>query len=420
MVAKSFLAVLPFIALLSNPAFTQPNAPKTSPAPSTHIVGTIGDSITVCVAYVLSFDKMVFAKSGSLSWPFSADLSFTVDALDSINGVNYHGTSDKSAAASTFTETQSAASRVSDFVTVTIPASVYRITAEIRDDNQRITYLTAALRRDFTANDSADVLAVVFLDSLSGRTYYPSARDDAAPFPLRVRFLVLTKANDSRPLSISVLRKDGSLVGLCPVVDSTRGRLQPVSEGSSFYLSEVADPSCSLYLGELPVDTLSEGNYELRLSRGENASIHLFNYYWADKPLTLRNIPLAVSLLKYIAPDSVYSEINSGSSEEIMSKFNAFWKSHDPTPATAFNELEAEYYRRADYAFEEFKSVGNRNGAATDRGKAYMLFGKPESVKREYRSDGTYEIWTYLNLKRNLVFKEQGFGEFKLYQTEQL
>jgi len=100
--------------------------------------------------------------------------------------------------------------------------------------------------------------------------------------------------------------------------------------------------------------------------------------------------------------------------------FDAYWDSKDPTPATAYNELEAEYYRRADYAVEAFKTVGTTNGAETDRGKAYILYGKPDIIRREYRTDGTYDVWHYPNLGRNIVFRQRGFGDFELYQTEKL
>ncbi len=56
----------------------------------------------------------------------------------------------------------------------------------------------------------------------------------------------------------------------------------------------------------------------------------------------------------------------------------------------------------------------------TDRGKMHIPYGKPDSTKREDRDDGPFQIWSYLDLKKGLAFREQGFGEFKLYRTENL
>ncbi len=139
---------------------------------------------------------------------------------------------------------------------------------------------------------------------------------------------------------------------------------------------------------------------------------------WLDKPFTLLNFTLTHSLFKYISPDSMYSNINSGGRGQIREKFDSFRKSHDPTPGIAFNRLEAEYHEREDYTFEHYRSFATRKGAATNRGKTYVLFDKPESVRREFRSDWASEIWNCPNLQRSLVFKEENFGEFKLCQTE--
>lgn len=181
----------------------------------------------------------------------------------------------------------------------------------------------------------------------------------------------------------------------------------------------------SLYIAKFDVDTLQEGIYTIKISplheanaKYKSAMVH-FSYLWLDKPFTLENLDSALLLLKYIVNDSIYSYISSGSQQEEKEKFDEYWKSRNPIPNTAFNPLEAEFYERADYACEHFNTISENNGAATDRGKAYILFGKPASIKREFLQDGTYETWYYPNEKKSLVFKEEGYtGDFKLYKTE--
>ena len=418
MVAKSVLGVILFVLAPSGSAFSQTGESREKIPFSTWIVGSSRDSITICAAYALPFNKIIFTRSGDTSSQFAESLSFSVDALDSVAGINYHQSHRKRVTAHTFAESQSDTTRVTDCVTLTLPRSVYKMSAEVRDDAQNISYLNTALTKHFPGPDSSGILDVLLLDSLSDNRYYPVIRDSVAPFPSNIHILILTESTDSLPLSISLATMDGREIMHAPAPARYAERLKPVSEGNEFYLSGLADSTRMAYVAELQMDSLNEGSYELNLSRGGRVVSYLFRYLWLDKPLTLRNFTLALSLLKYIIPDSTFSEINSGSDTEIRSKFDTFWKSHDPTPSTGFNELEAEYYARADYAYEQFGSLGTRNGAATDRGKSYILFGKPERVSREFRSDGTYEIWSYTNLKRSLVFKEQNFGEFKLYRTE--
>ena len=420
MVAKSFLGVVPTLLFLSSSAFTQPKGLSESAASSTWVLGANTDSVTMCVAYELPYRKIIFTKSNDSPSRFSAQLSFSVDALDSVRGINHRCSARKDVTARSFDETRSDSRRAADFVTVTLPRSVYNINMELRDDPQKISYLNTVVRKHFLPRDSSEVLSVIFLDSLSGENYYPAISNDVAPFPHRIRLLVLSKAKTTLSASLSNKSLERPEV-TCEVPLTFAGdRLQPLRGVDGFFMSDSKDSSGAFYLGVIPIDTLTEGNFELKLSQAGRTTVYPFKYLWLDKPSSLRDATMALSLLKYIIPDSLYAEITSGSDKEIEEKFDSFWKAHDPTPGTAFNELEAEYYERADYAFEQFRSIGTRNGAATDRGKAYILFGKPESVKREYRSDGTYEIWNYPNLKRSLVFREKGAGDFMLYQTEKL
>jgi GWxTD domain-containing protein len=55
-----------------------------------------------------------------------------------------------------------------------------------------------------------------------------------------------------------------------------------------------------------------------------------------------------------------------------------FWQRRDPTPDTEENEYKEEYYRRIAYANEHF---GARvPGWKTDRGRMYIMYGKPDSI----------------------------------------
>jgi GWxTD domain-containing protein len=56
----------------------------------------------------------------------------------------------------------------------------------------------------------------------------------------------------------------------------------------------------------------------------------------------------------------------------------AFWQRRDPTPDTEENEFKEEHYRRIAYADERF-AAGIR-GSRTDRGRIYIMYGKPDSI----------------------------------------
>ena len=115
--------------------------------------------------------------------------------------------------------------------------------------------------------------------------------------------------------------------------------------------------------------------------------------------------------------DKEFDEVNEGSDCEIKKKLYEFWKKHDPTPYTAYNEAMTEYYNRVDYAFFNFQTTLRNDGALTDRGKIYILYGKPDSMDRNLTENSTFEIWKYTKLNKKIKFQTQSTGDFKLIEV---
>lgn len=166
------------------------------------------------------------------------------------------------------------------------------------------------------------------------------------------------------------------------------------------------------------LDTLDliEGFYKIHW--GNNLSREkVFIVKWIDKPEYLKDIDKAIHIMNYLFENNNVLNKYYADKDELRKKFFDVWKKFDPTPTTPFNELIAEFYRRADYASLEFKSVSQSDGAQTDRGKIYIIYGPPTKIERTFSKDGrAIEIWTY-NLSREIkftFFDENKNGDFKL------
>lgn len=106
--------------------------------------------------------------------------------------------------------------------------------------------------------------------------------------------------------------------------------------------------------------------------------------------------------------------------EEDRGRFKElFWKARDPIPETPGNEFQAEYYQRRTYA-ENFL-----NGVESDRGRIYILLGKPDE-KTDFvghQSLVECQLWSYETKDRSglppfmyfVFFKPNDVGEFQLY-----
>jgi GWxTD domain-containing protein len=91
----------------------------------------------------------------------------------------------------------------------------------------------------------------------------------------------------------------------------------------------------------------------------------------------------------YIITDEERAAFRQLSNDEERDNFiEAFWQRRDPTPDTEENEYKEEHYQRIAYANEHF--AAGVPGWRTDRGRIYIVFGKPDEIE-SHPSGGSYE-----------------------------
>jgi len=136
---------------------------------------------------------------------------------------------------------------------------------------------------------------------------------------------------------------------------------------------------------------------------------------WIDKPSSLMNSEFAIKMLKYMTTEDDINKILGVKEKNYTKELFKYWKKYDPTPLTQYNEVMSEYYRRVDYATEKFSALSNKKGFDTDRGKIYIMFGKPKRIERSSDSEGKIvETWYYDQQKKFIFVDKQGTGEFPL------
>ncbi len=164
---------------------------------------------------------------------------------------------------------------------------------------------------------------------------------------------------------------------------------------------------------------LSEGELTINIAGDKDskptATFHK-KVIWFNKPFSLINPELAIKFLKYMEDDSVIDSLLDFKKDEYSKVLFNYWKRFDPTPETAFNELMKEYYTRIDYSMKNFSSISGRKGIDTDRGKIFILYGKPsETIRSSNQRGKVVETWVYKNPNRKFIFvDETGTGEYKL------
>lgn len=105
-----------------------------------------------------------------------------------------------------------------------------------------------------------------------------------------------------------------------------------------------------------------------------------------------------------ITPEERQAFLQLSNDEERDQFIEQFWLRRDPTPDTPENEYKEEHYARIAYANEHF--AAGIPGWRTDRGRIYIMFGKPDEID-SHPSGGLYN--------RNI---EEGGGTTSTYPFE--
>lgn len=164
---------------------------------------------------------------------------------------------------------------------------------------------------------------------------------------------------------------------------------------------------------------LNEGDAKFLIkTSNEKPSEFKCNVFWSNKPKSLMIPVFAIQLLNIITDKAKVDTMLDADEKNYDKVLNKFWSVRNPNKNERFNELEAEFYRRADYALENFKTLDNINGAKSDRGKIYIRYGKPDEIKRDYSNpNATVEIWEYIRIDKEFLFTDlNGLGNYILGQ----
>ncbi len=192
------------------------------------------------------------------------------------------------------------------------------------------------------------------------------------------------------------------------------GITAPVQNGvvSQFALSGVPSVKGGILVFDSGLDSLPPGDYFFTLTGSNGIESDTISQpvgvFWKDMPLSLYDVVFATELMRYILTDDDYDEITSGSIPERRRKLQTYWKRQDPTPDTPYNERMFEYFRRVDQAYYRFQTTKQMNGALTDRGKVFILFGEPEEIRRDLvPGEAAEEIWKYPSLNKTFRFVDE-------------
>jgi GWxTD domain-containing protein len=318
----------------------------------------------------------------------------------------------------------------------------YRPYIRISDENSERQY-TDRNRRitvDSFPERTLSIGSIIFVESATDSSFRPVnaggnvlfGRDFDALFVFTSGADAETEPEVTVSLTRQATRRDESVTVITRTPESSnlyRDRTLTIGEnesGYSYYPEEGNRDDVHIGYFSLPGATLDEGTYRLSVTVDDGVereeTTQSFQVVWIGKPFSLRDFDFALEMMEYSMPEDEYRQLRRGSEAEKREKFNRYWKAKDPEPDRAYNPVLTEYYRRVDHAMQEFQTIRERNGARTDRGKIYILYGPPTHTDRSLTPGQLpQETWTYTHLNQKFIFVDQTRqGNYQLVAREEL
>ncbi len=283
---------------------------------------------------------------------------------------------------------------------------------------------------------------IMLADSMRGLTAFTSARDHSYMFSRDVIATVSFKLADTlttEPMVDFHVRQLTNIID--PADTGERGRvaaaasdlhkdstldLTGADQNLRYALVPTKDSHIWTAILTVPGKQFQQGTYSftVRVKSGaaERSLTNIFVVEWQDMPISLTDAAAAIDPLQHILTQDEFKELHSGTKQQMVQKLYAYWHKQDPTPGTAFNERMSAFYNRVDYADFNFSNSRLLDGAMTDRGKIYLLYGAPTNVERSFLpGEAPVETWTYSNnVKRVFRFEEHTHGDYKLTDVKNM
>ena len=135
-------------------------------------------------------------------------------------------------------------------------------------------------------------------------------------------------------------------------------------------------------------DTSTDKQQDSGKKKGDDTGKNKKNLRKLEKELATPYKKWLEEEVPYIITDDERSAFLQLQTNEEREQFiEAFWQRRDPTPDTVENEFKEEHYRRIAYANERFSS--GIPGWRTDRGRIYIMWGKPDEIE-SHSAGSTY------------------------------
>lgn len=377
------------------------------------------DSFNVYYAYKIPFSQLFFERKEDR---FISGIQVNIEIKDSADNLVQRAFDARDTSVNDFEITNSKDHFLQGLIFIKLKAGKYKLLTIISDKTTKRERALPPFELEVTNSNKILNPIVVKPDEIicnGNDSFVLSNYSSSIPFNHPSDILAIPVTDSTiNTLTINIKRGDTILV-------SDEKYQKTTNRNASFQLCDdeivisslSSDPEIKYFLFNSFSANLTEGPVQLEIIPNNNPKEqkkYLSQVIWIGKPRSLLNTEKAIKYLSIIEPNDKINKMLK--SDNLKNELDQYWQKIDPTPATKYNELMNEFYKRVDYCETAFRFIDGNGGAFSDRGKIYIKYGPPDKIDRNTSSeDKIVETWQYENPKRTFVFVDnEGTGKYLL------
>ncbi len=386
-----------------------------------HIIPS--DSVNnIYYSYRIPFNRFVFIKDGQA---YTANFRITIEITDSSGQYVTRQNEEKKIITKNFDETISNGKYIEGVLSFKAGDGFYNLLPIISDENSSRDMRMHPLEFSTKLKEISNFLRPVICNSIksscdNSQSFELTNFDGDIPFSEANYFMLIPSMDTSiKKINVTIVCKEDTVLSEYVTSYFDSGISFKECEDNISIDENKKEKHLRNFLLENFSQKLEEGKYQIHISKVGSAKSKKYfeqNVRWFNKPFSLYDPKEAIKILKYTANKTIVDSLLNFSSKRYNEVLSNYWKKFDPTKSTEFNPLMNEFYTRVDYAIKHFSPLSKNNGANTDRGRIYIIYGKPEEVERTSNQYGRMvERWVYENPDRIFDFVEKdGTGNYTL------
>ncbi|MGB9702219.1 MAG: GWxTD domain-containing protein [Candidatus Kapaibacteriota bacterium] len=399
------------------------------------------DSLNFYLFYKLPLNNYLYVLGSKGEYVANYTIELTLSDEDGI--VRFHKIiSDTASASSPLTNNYNYTFKI-DYLNIKIPNKDYNLNIRAVDNNSRNQEKTS-LKFIYSKQSKKNILSYLFLSNKdNSETFTPIILNNALNFSgdkIRILFSIDNKfSTDLNKIQIKRIKNENEDFWTDDV--DIKGNLGKIQTGN-ISVEQTTSNNCSikfdnfqdtkvtagydetnydnLYYFDIQNNNFIPGNYLMNIINSKKDTIAIeFKVIWDDEPLSLKNIQFAKKISEIFFNKDEMDKINTSDKIESFQNLVKEWDKFNPNPKSKYNEVMVEFYRRVDIAYFKFSTFSEKNGALTDQGKVFILYGNPDKIKQVFRSGKLVEVWTYEKLIKEFTFESIQEGVFKLTELKE-